>query len=139
MRSRYPQSLAMFAVLLATLATSALAQSTASATTARIQQLSYQFEEAGRDMEYQLYVPTTYDAATASPLIVLLHGLGSNAGSSGIRDSRTSPRSGATSWSRRWDTTHGGGTGAEARGEAVTEATPRTTRTTSVSSAKWTL
>jgi poly(3-hydroxybutyrate) depolymerase len=80
MRSRYPQSLGMFAVLFAALATSALAQSTTSATTERIQELSYQFEEAGIAMEYQLYVPTTYDRATASPLMVLLHGLGSNPG-----------------------------------------------------------
>jgi len=80
MRSRYPQTFGMFAVLLATLATSALAQSTAAVSTERIQELSYQFEEAGEAMEYQLYVPTTYDAATPSPLIVLLHGLGSNPG-----------------------------------------------------------
>ncbi len=80
MRSRYPQSLGLFAALLAILATSAVAQSTASATTERIQELSYQFEEAGMAMEYQLYVPTTYDAATPSPLMVLLHGLGSNPG-----------------------------------------------------------
>ena len=80
MRSRYPQTFGMFAVLLATLATSALAQSTTSATTGRIQELSYQFEEAGLAMEYQLYLPSTYDAATPSPLIVLLHGLGSNPG-----------------------------------------------------------
>ena len=46
MRSRYPQSLGMFAVLLAALATSGVAQSTASATTERIQELSYQFEGA---------------------------------------------------------------------------------------------
>ena len=80
MRSRYPQTFGMFAVLLATLATSGLAQSTASVSTERIQELSYQFEEAGEAMEYQLYVPTTYDAATPSPLIVLLHGIGSNPG-----------------------------------------------------------
>ncbi len=78
MRSRYPQSLAMLTVLLATLATSALAQG--SATTQRIQELSYQFEEAGMAMEYQIYVPTTYNASTSSPLMVLLHGLGSNPG-----------------------------------------------------------
>lgn len=82
MRSRYLQSLGMFVALLATLATSGLAQTSAavSATTERIQELSYAFEEAGQPMEYQLYVPTTYDAATPSPLIVLLHGLGSNPG-----------------------------------------------------------
>ncbi len=66
----------------ATLATSGLAQSTASVprTTERIQERSYQFEEASQQMEYQLYVPTAYDAATPSPLLVLLHGAGSNPG-----------------------------------------------------------
>ena len=66
----------------ATLASSGLAQSTAlvSGTTERIQERSYHFEEAGLQMEYQLYVPTTYDAATPSPLLVLLHGGGSNPG-----------------------------------------------------------
>jgi len=62
----------------ATLAASGLAQITTSVsgTTERIQERSYQFEEAGLRMEYQLYVPTTYDAATPSPLLVLLHGAG---------------------------------------------------------------
>ena len=90
MRSRYPQSLAMLTVLLTALATSAVAQAPASTTTARIQELSYQFEGApwssvvyenvGVEMEYQMYVPTTYDGSTAYPLMVLLHGLGSNPG-----------------------------------------------------------
>ena len=90
MRSRYPQSLAMLTVLLAALVTSAAAQAPVSATTARIQELSYQFEGApwssvvyenvGVEMEYQMYVPTTYDGSTAYPLMVLLHGLGSNPG-----------------------------------------------------------
>ena len=90
MRSRYPQGLAMLTVLLTALATSAVAQAPVSATTARIQELSYQFERApwssvvyenvGVEMEYQMYVPTTYDGSTAYPLMVLLHGLGSNPG-----------------------------------------------------------
>ncbi len=90
MRSRYPQSLGMLTVLLAALATSAVAQAPASATTARIQELSYQlegapwasvvFQDVGIEMEYQMYVPTTYDGSTAYPLMVLLHGLGSNPG-----------------------------------------------------------
>ena len=90
MRSRYPQGLAMLTVLLTALATSAAAQAPVSATTARIQELSYQFEGApwssvvyenvGVEMEYQMYVPTTYDGSTAYPLMVLLHGLGSNPG-----------------------------------------------------------
>ena len=62
----------------ATSAASGLAQITTSVsgTTERIQERSYQFEEAGLRMEYQLYVPTTYDVATPSPLLVLLHGYG---------------------------------------------------------------
>jgi predicted peptidase len=39
---------------------------------------SYHFEEAKKDLSYALYVPTKYDAAKPGPLIVLLHGLGSN-------------------------------------------------------------
>tara|TARA_Y100001947_G_scaffold149330_2_gene147312 strand:- start:123 stop:935 length:813 start_codon:yes stop_codon:yes gene_type:complete len=80
----------MLTVLLAALVTSAAAQAPVSATTARIQELSYQFEGApwssvvyenvAVEMEYQMYVPTTYDGSTAYPLMVLLHGLGSNPG-----------------------------------------------------------
>ncbi|HEV7403549.1 MAG TPA: alpha/beta hydrolase [Chthoniobacteraceae bacterium] len=40
--------------------------------------LSYHFEEAKKDLSYALYVPTKYDAVKAAPLVVLLHGLGSN-------------------------------------------------------------
>lgn len=39
---------------------------------------SYHMEEARRDVNYALYVPTGYDAKTPAPLVVLLHGLGSN-------------------------------------------------------------
>src|SRR4051812_8905723 len=39
---------------------------------------SYHFEEAKRDLSYALYVPTKYDPAKPAPLVVLLHGLGSN-------------------------------------------------------------
>src|SRR4051812_39390694 len=39
---------------------------------------SYHFEEAKRDLSYALYVPTKYHAAKPAPLVVLLHGLGSN-------------------------------------------------------------
>src|SRR5258708_25039812 len=49
-----------------------------SATTARIQSKSYQFKEAGMDMQYDLYVPTKYDKSKPTPLIIALHGLGSN-------------------------------------------------------------
>lgn len=39
---------------------------------------SYHFEEAKKDLRYALYVPKKYDADKAAPLVVLLHGLGSN-------------------------------------------------------------
>jgi len=39
---------------------------------------SYHMEEAKRDIDYALYVPTGYDATQPAPLVVLLHGLGSN-------------------------------------------------------------
>ncbi len=46
---------------------------------ARVQLNTYTFEEAGDiDMEYRLYVPTSYDGSEATPLVVALHGLGSD-------------------------------------------------------------
>ena len=51
---------------------------TSSQTDERIQKLTYDFKEAGLEMEYALYVPTSYDRSSPSPLIVALHGLGSN-------------------------------------------------------------
>lgn len=39
---------------------------------------TYFFEEAGKDMSYALYVPSTYDGSRETPLVVLLHGLTSN-------------------------------------------------------------
>ena len=45
---------------------------------ARVQVKTYKFEQAGNiDMEYRLYVPTKYDKARATPLVIALHGLGS--------------------------------------------------------------
>lgn len=41
----------------------------------RIQKRTYDFKEAGKEMEYALYVPTGYDKTEKSPLIVALHGL----------------------------------------------------------------
>ena len=55
---------------------SAFAQSS---TTDRIQERTYKFEEAGgRDSEYSLFVPSTYDGSERAPLIVALHGKGGN-------------------------------------------------------------
>jgi len=43
-----------------------------------IQKRTYNFKEAGKDMEYALFVPSGYDEAKRWPLVVALHGLGSN-------------------------------------------------------------
>lgn len=77
MRTRRFRPLGTLPVLLALLAAPALAQLPESPTHDRLQSRTYHLEEAGRDVGYELYVPTSYDAATPSPLIVLLHGLGS--------------------------------------------------------------
>jgi predicted peptidase len=43
-----------------------------------IQSKTYQFKEANMEMGYELYVPTKYDKSKPTPLIIALHGLGSN-------------------------------------------------------------
>lgn len=43
----------------------------------RAEKRTYFFAEAKQDIEYRLYVPKSYDKDKATPLIVLLHGLGS--------------------------------------------------------------
>jgi predicted peptidase len=47
-----------------------------SPTFARIQTRTYDFKEAGRLMEYELYVPSKYNSSRPAPLIVALHCLG---------------------------------------------------------------
>src|SRR5262245_47878323 len=49
-----------------------------SATHARIEKKTYDFKDAGKEMEYALFVPSKYDKANKTPLVVALHGLGSN-------------------------------------------------------------
>jgi poly(3-hydroxybutyrate) depolymerase len=44
----------------------------------RIEKQTYDFKEAGKEMEYALFVPSGYDKAKKTPLIVALHGLGGN-------------------------------------------------------------
>jgi predicted peptidase len=44
----------------------------------RIQKRTYEFKEAGKEMEYALFVPSKYEKGKKTPLIVALHGLGSN-------------------------------------------------------------
>jgi poly(3-hydroxybutyrate) depolymerase len=50
----------------------------ATASQARIQKKTYDFKDAGKEMEYALFVPSTYDKAKKTPLVIALHGLGSN-------------------------------------------------------------
>src|SRR5437870_13672478 len=47
-------------------------------TQSRIEKKTYDFKEAGKEMEYALFVPSTYDKEKKAPLMVALHGLGSN-------------------------------------------------------------
>jgi poly(3-hydroxybutyrate) depolymerase len=47
-------------------------------TPGQIQKRTYDFKEAAKEMEYALFVPTKYDKDMKTPLIVALHGLGSN-------------------------------------------------------------
>ncbi len=54
------------------------AQDAGKSTWSRIQKKTYEFKDAGKDMEYALFVPSTYDKAKKSPLVIALHGLGSN-------------------------------------------------------------
>jgi len=42
------------------------------------QHRTYNFPDAGMDMPYRLYVPTTWDGHSSLPLIVMLHGAGSD-------------------------------------------------------------
>jgi poly(3-hydroxybutyrate) depolymerase len=44
----------------------------------RIEKRTYDFKDAGKDMEYALFVPSKYDKDKKTPLIVALHGLGGN-------------------------------------------------------------
>ena len=77
---RFAATFGALPALFLALATSALAQASAlpvSTTTERIEERTHYLADAGKDLPYSLYVPSTYDASTPTPLIVLLHGLGS--------------------------------------------------------------
>jgi poly(3-hydroxybutyrate) depolymerase len=54
------------------------AQNAGKFTWSRIEKKTYDFKDAGKEMEYALFVPSTYDKAKKSPLVIALHGLGSN-------------------------------------------------------------
>lgn len=55
-----------------------VAQQPAAKTQSRIEKKTYEFKDAGKDMEYALFVPSGYDREKKWPLVVALHGLGSN-------------------------------------------------------------
>lgn len=46
--------------------------------TGKIEKRTYEFKEAGKAMEYALFVPTRYDKDKKAPLMIALHGLGGN-------------------------------------------------------------
>jgi len=49
-----------------------------SAAASRIQKKTYDFKDAGKEMEYALFVPSKYDKDKKTPLVIALHGLYSN-------------------------------------------------------------
>lgn len=67
--------LVVFALLLPPLAAE---QPAAKPSTSRIQKKTYDFKDAGKEMEYALFVPTSYAKDKKTPLVILLHGLFSN-------------------------------------------------------------
>jgi poly(3-hydroxybutyrate) depolymerase len=80
LRTCIPVRIAWFAVWSVGLFLSSTAaqQPAAKPTQSRIEKKTYDFKEAGKEMEYALFVPSTYDKEKKSPLMVALHGLGSN-------------------------------------------------------------
>ncbi|NQU21434.1 MAG: prolyl oligopeptidase family serine peptidase [Candidatus Nealsonbacteria bacterium] len=54
------------------------AQETTTAKLGQIQKRTYDFKAAGKEMEYALFVPSSYKKDKATPLMVALHGLHSN-------------------------------------------------------------
>lgn len=64
--------------LLLSLAFVAALLSTTAHSQSRVQKRSYFFKQADKQIEYRLFVPKNYREGTKSPLLVLLHGLGSN-------------------------------------------------------------
>jgi poly(3-hydroxybutyrate) depolymerase len=65
-------------VMLAGVALCTSAQDAGKSTASRIQKKTYEFKDAGKEMEYALFVPSTYAKEKKTPLVIALHGLGSN-------------------------------------------------------------
>jgi poly(3-hydroxybutyrate) depolymerase len=74
------QSFARSALLLTVFVTApfAAAQAPANSTQSRIEKKHYDFKDAGKEMEYAQFVPSNYDKSKKYPLMIALHGLGSN-------------------------------------------------------------
>ncbi|MGQ9426684.1 carboxylesterase family protein [Gilvimarinus sp. F26214L] len=70
--------LAAMALLLASCASNSVKPLPTDVSSGEVNARTYFFEEAGKDMSYALYVPSTYDGSSETPLVVLLHGLTSN-------------------------------------------------------------
>ena len=66
------------ALLLLAFVAPAFADSSPALELGKIITRTYDFKEAGKPMEYALYVPAKYNPKKPTPLVVLLHGLGSN-------------------------------------------------------------
>jgi poly(3-hydroxybutyrate) depolymerase len=60
------------------MATLVTAQEPNKPTSSRIEKKTYDFKEAGKEMEYALFVPSKYNKEQKTPLMVVLHGLGGN-------------------------------------------------------------
>lgn len=69
---------AVFALLAPLAAQTGEAAERVSTPRGEIVKRTYRFEAADRDQEYALYVPKGYESKKPAPLVVLLHGLGSN-------------------------------------------------------------
>src|SRR5262245_39503353 len=54
------------------------AQAPAKSAQFRIEKKTYDFKDAGKEMEYARFVPSGYDKSKKYPLMLALHGLGSN-------------------------------------------------------------
>lgn len=65
-------------VVIAGVALGIAAQDAGTSTASRVQMKSYEFKDAGKEMSYALFVPSTYDKEKKTPLVIALHGLGSN-------------------------------------------------------------
>jgi poly(3-hydroxybutyrate) depolymerase len=78
LQSRKHLPVALLAILGALCALPAPAQDPPKVALGQVEKRTYDFKEAGKEIEYALYVPKTYDRERKTPLMVALHGLGSN-------------------------------------------------------------